>query len=90
MAAKSKAADRGRKSGQNPTRNAETALFAFPFSSGFRADCCARWSRGAQTQEAYQVVIGEAQIDAHCQVNRREAIRNDAQPASKQRLVHCA
>jgi hypothetical protein len=73
MAAKSKAADRGRKSGQNLTRNAETALFAFPFSSGFRADCCARWSRGAQTQEAYQVVIGQAQILAHGQVARQRS-----------------
>jgi hypothetical protein len=71
MAAKSKAADRGRKSGQNLTRNAETALFAFPFSSGFRADCCARWSRGAQTQEAYQVVIGPAQVHVRGQVARQ-------------------
>jgi len=70
MAAKSKAADRGRKSGQNLTRNAETALFAFPFSSGFQADCCARWSRGAQTQEAYQVVIGQPRARAHCQATR--------------------
>jgi hypothetical protein len=73
MAAKSKAADRGRKSGQNLTRNAETALFAFPFSSGFQADCCARWSRGAQTQEAYQVVIRQAQVHARGQVIRQRS-----------------
>jgi len=70
MAAKSKAADRGRKSGQNLTHNAETAPFAFPFASGLQADCCARWSRRAQTQEAYQVVIGQGQARAHCRATR--------------------